>query len=49
MILDPWGQILARIDSGPGAVWADIDLQQLRTVRSHFPALAHRRLDYARA
>lgn len=49
MILDPWGQILARVESGPGVAWADIDLQRLRTVRSHFPALAHRRLDYARA
>lgn len=46
MIIDPWGQILARIESGPGFACADLDFWQLAQLRQRFPALSHRRLDY---
>lgn len=46
LILDPWGRILAEIDTGPGVACADLDLDHLRELRSRFPALEHRRLDY---
>jgi len=44
MIVDPWGTILDRLASGPGFVQADVDLNQMRLLRSTFPALAHRRM-----
>ncbi len=43
MIVDPWGQILAELDSGPGVIVADVDMMRLRQVRETFPALEHRR------
>ena len=43
MIVDPWGEILAQLDSGPGVVVAELDMMRLRQVRESFPALEHRR------
>jgi predicted amidohydrolase len=42
MVIDPWGEILARIDKGEGIVSAEIDPQRLATVRASLPALQHR-------
>lgn len=47
MIIDPWGQILVEVDSGPGFACADLDFRQLRELRQRFPALSHRRLNYS--
>lgn len=44
IIIDPWGEVLARRPEGPGIVWADIDPERLARVRESLPALGHRRL-----
>ena len=44
MVVDPWGQILAEQDQGPGVVLADIDKARLTANRTQLPALDHRRL-----
>ena len=44
MIIDPWGEILACRDEGPGVVIAEIDLSKNATVRASLPALDHRTL-----
>ncbi|MFM9969740.1 MAG: carbon-nitrogen hydrolase family protein [Burkholderiales bacterium] len=44
MIIDPWGEILACKDEGPGVVIAEIDLAKNVKVRSSLPALEHRTL-----
>lgn len=45
LIVDPWGNVLDRLVSGPGFAMADLDLAQLRRLRESFPALAHRRIN----
>lgn len=42
MIIDPWGEILARMDKGEGVILADFDPQQLADIRTRLPALQHR-------
>ena len=44
MIIDPWGDILASVDRGPGIASADLDLDRLTKIRDSFPALQHRKL-----
>jgi nitrilase len=45
LIVDPWGQILARVaEPGPGVAVAEIDLTLQAELRTRFPALSHRRL-----
>ena len=44
MIVDPWGEILARIPEGPGVAVADIDPARIAAVRGCLPALEHRTL-----
>lgn len=46
MIINPWGDILAVVEQGEGVACADIDLEQLKTLRNNFPTLKHRILDY---
>jgi nitrilase len=43
MIIDPWGRVLGQRDSDNGVVVADIDLEQLKDIRTRFPSLTHRR------
>ena len=43
MIIDPWGDILGRMEKGPGVVCADIDPGRVRELRRQFPALEHRK------
>jgi nitrilase len=43
MIIDPWGQVLAELASGPGVVCADLDMIRLEGLRQRFPTIAHRR------
>ncbi len=44
MIIDPWGEILGRLDTGEGVVVAEIDPARIAEVRAQLPALRHRRL-----
>ncbi|HTJ96423.1 MAG TPA: carbon-nitrogen hydrolase family protein [Rhodocyclaceae bacterium] len=41
MIIDPWGEILARLDKEVGVIVADIDPNRIAKVRSNLPALEH--------
>jgi predicted amidohydrolase len=43
MIVDPWGEVLARIDEGTGFVLAEIDLDQVARVRAAIPMNSHRK------
>jgi nitrilase len=43
MIVSPWGEILAELPSGTGAVLAELDMIKLREIRVKFPVLEHRR------
>lgn len=44
MIVDHWGEVLARLPRGEGVVTASFDPVAQREVRKTFPALAHRTL-----
>ena len=44
MLIDPWGEIVARLPRGPGVVVGDIDPERIASVRESLPALQHRRL-----
>ena len=44
MIVDPWGEILARVPAGAGVALADIDPARIAAVRASLPALEHRTL-----
>ncbi|OIQ96537.1 2-oxoglutaramate amidase [mine drainage metagenome] len=44
MIVDPWGEVLARLDKGPGVCVANIDPARIMDVRASLPALKHRKL-----
>jgi deaminated glutathione amidase len=44
MIIDPWGGVMAMQAEGPGVVMAELDFEQLRSVREQLPSLQHRRL-----
>lgn len=43
MIIGPWGEVLAEIDTGSGVASAEIDMAGLDRLRREFPALDHRR------
>jgi len=42
MIVDPWGEVLGRLDKGAGVVVAEIDAARIAEVRASLPALRHR-------
>jgi nitrilase len=44
LIIDPWGEIVARMDKGEGVVMAEIDPVRIAEIRTSLPALQHRRL-----
>ena len=44
MIVDPWGEILARQTQGEGVIAAEMDPERLREVQSSLPAHANRRM-----
>ena len=48
LIVDYWGQPLARLEKGAGVVSANLDLAKQAETRARFPALANRRLGLAR-
>jgi nitrilase len=43
MLIDPWGEIVARHDSGPGVAIGILDWGRLHDIRESLPALKHRR------
>jgi len=43
MIVNPWGEIQARLSHGAGFVLANIDLDKLGMLRQSFPVLEHQR------
>lgn len=43
MIVGPWGEVLAEVESGEGFAVADLDFDRLREVRGSLPSVAHRR------
>ncbi len=42
MVIDPWGEVLARMDKGEGVVIAELNRQRLVDTRASLPALKHR-------
>jgi len=44
MIVDPWGEIVARLDKGEGVIVAELNAERLAEVRVSLPALKHRRI-----
>ena len=44
MLIDPWGEIIARVDKGEGVVAGEISRQRLNEIRRSLPALQHRKL-----
>lgn len=47
MIVDPWGTILDRLAQGAGYVLADIDIDNVKNIRGHFPVLQNRKISCA--
>jgi omega-amidase len=45
MISDPWGEIMARADTGEETVIADICSDKINRIRNELPLLKHRRTD----
>ena len=41
MMIEPWGNVLCELHDGKGIVFADIDIQRLRQMRSQFPCHDH--------
>lgn len=44
MVVDPWGDVLARRLREPGVVVAECELAKLHAVRKRFPSVEHRKL-----
>ncbi|VAW69987.1 FIG003879: Predicted amidohydrolase [hydrothermal vent metagenome] len=45
MIVNPWGNILGSVGTGPGVVITELARKELETIRKNFQALKHRRLN----
>ena len=41
MIVNPWGQILSRLESGSGFIESEINMKKLNSIREKFPVLDH--------
>lgn len=44
MIIDPWGETLAKLDEGTGIITAELSLERLSSLQQRMPVLQHRRL-----
>lgn len=44
ILIDPWGEVLARVEEGEGVAVAEIDRGLTEQIRRKLPALSHRRL-----
>ena len=49
LIVDYWGEVLARLPKGAGVITADIDRSKLAQTRARFPALDNRRYGLSEA
>ena len=49
IIIDPWGEILAELDSNAGVAVANIDLNRIKTVRRHLPSVFNQRIGCLKA
>lgn len=47
LIVNPWGEVIAERDHGPGLVSAKLDLELLKSLRTKMPVYQHRRLSCA--
>lgn len=45
MVVDPWGQVIARAGEAPGVITADIDLRCVKEARRQIPSLGNIRED----
>ena len=43
MIIDAWGEIIAQLNEGNGAVQVDFNIASLQKVRKQMPVLQHNR------
>lgn len=43
MLIDPWGEVVALLEEGPGVVVGAVDPARIAAVRESLPALRHRR------
>lgn len=46
LIVDPWGNVLERLENGPGVVISEINQEQQKTLREQFPVLEHRKISF---
>lgn len=44
LFVDPWGEVVGRLEEGPGLLMAEIDLEKQAGLREKMPVLNHRRL-----
>jgi len=44
MIIDPWGDVLARIEEGEGVINAELSKKRFEEIRQQLPAWLHRRM-----
>jgi nitrilase len=44
MVIDPWGEVLALKEEGPGMALAEVSQARLAEVRQQLPALSHRKM-----
>jgi nitrilase len=44
MIVDPWGNVMARRKTGVGLLMVDLDREAQLEMRTKFPSLGHRKL-----
>jgi deaminated glutathione amidase len=42
MLIDPWGEVVARLGTGPGVVTGFVEPDRIASVRASLPALTHR-------
>ncbi|MCY4050707.1 MAG: carbon-nitrogen hydrolase family protein [Gammaproteobacteria bacterium] len=45
MILNPWGKVIQRLEEGWGYISANVNLQEIESVRKQLPSLKHQRFD----
>jgi predicted amidohydrolase len=43
LVVDPWGEVIAELETGDGVVFADIDPERVSSVRRQLPSLEHRK------
>lgn len=44
MVIDPWGTVIACKENQTGLLYADLDLNLIKSIRQSFPTLTHKRL-----